>query len=81
MRILCTGSTGFVGSHLVPKLLRQGHDVCCLERYVAGREFEGNHARVAYADLNDHATIKEVISKEQPEVIVHLAAISPVAYS
>jgi nucleoside-diphosphate-sugar epimerase len=46
-----------------------------------GREFEGNNRRVVYADLNDHATVKEIIIKEQPEVVVHLASLSPVAYS
>jgi nucleoside-diphosphate-sugar epimerase len=81
MKILCTGSTGFVGSHLSLKLSEQGHDVCCLERYVVGRQFEGNNRRVVHADLNDHSTIKEIVTREQPDIVVHLAAISPVAYS
>jgi nucleoside-diphosphate-sugar epimerase len=81
MRLLITGSTGFIGSHLAETLAKQNHDVLCLERYVAGRQFEGSHRRVTYADLNDHATIKTIIMKEQPEIIVHLAALSPVAYS
>lgn len=81
MKILCSGTTGFIGSHLTPALAKEGHDVCCLERYVVGRQFEGNNRRVVYADLNDHATIKEIIIREQPEVVVHLASISPVAYS
>ena len=80
MKILCTGTTGFVGSHLSVELAKQ-HDVVCLERYVVGRQFEGNNRRVVHADLNDHATIKEIIINEQPEIVVHLAALSPVAYS
>ena len=27
MRVLCTGSTGFLGSHLVPSLIAHGHEV------------------------------------------------------
>jgi nucleoside-diphosphate-sugar epimerase len=81
MKILCTGSTGFIGSHLSIALSKQGHDVCCLDRYVVGRQFEGNHRRVVHADLNDHATVKEIVTREQPDIVVHLAAISPVAYS
>lgn len=81
MKIFCTGTTGFIGSHLMPILAEQGHDVCCLERYVVGRQFEGNNRRVVHADLNDHATIKEIVIREQPEVVVHLASLSPVSYS
>ena len=81
MKILVTGNSGFIGSHLSVALSKLGHDVCCLERYVVGRQFEGNNRRVVHADLNDHATIKEIVSREQPDIVVHLAALSPVAYS
>lgn len=32
MRILLTGASGFIGQHLLPALLREGHDVLCAVR-------------------------------------------------
>jgi UDP-glucuronate decarboxylase len=38
MRILVTGGAGFIGSHLCERLLREGHDVLCLDNYFTGRK-------------------------------------------
>uniref|UniRef100_A0AC34RMG7 UDP-glucuronate decarboxylase n=1 Tax=Panagrolaimus sp. JU765 TaxID=591449 RepID=A0AC34RMG7_9BILA len=37
-RILITGGTGFVGSHLVDKLMKDGHEVIALDNYFTGRK-------------------------------------------
>ncbi|MDG2992037.1 SDR family oxidoreductase [Candidatus Synechococcus calcipolaris G9] len=36
MRILVTGGTGFIGSHLVDRLMEAGHEVLCLDNYYTG---------------------------------------------
>ncbi|HEX9024103.1 MAG TPA: UDP-glucuronic acid decarboxylase family protein [Geobacteraceae bacterium] len=36
MRILVTGGAGFIGSHLCERLLREGHDVLCLDNFFTG---------------------------------------------
>lgn len=33
MRILVTGGAGFIGSHLIDRLMEQGHDVLCLDNF------------------------------------------------
>jgi UDP-glucuronate decarboxylase len=36
MRVLVTGGAGFIGSHLCERLLREGHDVICLDNFFTG---------------------------------------------
>lgn len=38
MRILVTGGAGFLGSHLCERLLRDGHEVLCLDNFFTGRK-------------------------------------------
>lgn len=42
-RILVTGGAGFVGSHLVDRLMLLGHDVICLDNYFTGSKVNVNH--------------------------------------
>ncbi|MGE0117997.1 MAG: UDP-glucuronic acid decarboxylase family protein [Dongiaceae bacterium] len=46
-RILVTGGAGFLGSHLCERLLKEGHDVLCVDNYFTGR-------RDNIAQLMDH---------------------------
>lgn len=82
-KVLVTGATGFIGNHLVPRLVERGYDVYCLERYVTSRYVLGQARKVktVFGDIRDHVTMRRIIREVQPDAVIHLAAISPVAYS
>ena len=37
-KILVTGGAGFLGSHLITRLLHEGHEVTCLDNFITGRK-------------------------------------------
>lgn len=57
-RCLVTGATGFVGSHLVERLVERGYDVRVLVRQSSSlRWLEGLPVEFAYGDLRDKASL------------------------
>lgn len=38
MRILVTGGAGFIGSHLIDRLMAQGHEILCLDNFYTGHK-------------------------------------------
>jgi len=84
VRVFITGIGGFAGSHLADHLLALGHEVSGLILPEAGRENVAHLAgRVALhaGNLLDSARLKELLLRERPEWVFHLAAQSSVAAS
>jgi UDP-glucuronate 4-epimerase len=83
MRILVTGGAGFIGSHLVEKLLAAGHEVAILDDFNDFYDPQIKRDNIAavskdtvihHVDLRDSAAVRSVFHREKFETIVHLAA-------
>ena len=94
MRIFITGMTGFLGFKLGEKLIERGHTIGTLARNVATsdrpiasntesmiRGERQNGIAYYYGDLTDYLNIYDSLSDFKPDVIIHLAAQTSVAYS
>lgn len=79
MKILVTGGAGFVGSHLVDKLIELGHSVDIIDNLSTGKEENLNpKARLTNWDIS------EMYFKYRPgelDYVFHLAALPSVPYS
>jgi dihydroflavonol-4-reductase len=72
MKVFVTGATGFIGSHLVPRLLRDGHELRCLVRRPgAGRALEGQGAATVTGDVTDRGSIERALPG--CDCLLHLA--------
>jgi UDP-glucose 4-epimerase len=74
-KVLVTGGAGFIGSHLVDKLIAKGHRVLVIDDLSGGKEENINpYAGFKLCDLRDKDKAAEIIEKARPEIIFHLAA-------
>ncbi|CAM2769263.1 NAD-dependent epimerase/dehydratase family protein [Corynebacterium falsenii] len=74
MRAIVTGGAGFIGSHLVDKLIDRGDEVTIVDNFSHGKRTNINpKATVIDADIRT-ADLDSIVSKASPEVIFHLAA-------
>jgi UDP-glucuronate 4-epimerase len=92
MKILVTGTAGFIGFHLARRLLAEGDTVCGVDNFndyysvqlkeARNAELEKNEGySIHRVNLADKDALKAVFDEFQPEVVVNLAAQAGVRYS
>jgi UDP-glucose 4-epimerase len=74
-KVLITGGAGFIGSHIVDHLLAAGHRVTVIDNLSTGaRANLDARARFVWGDICDARRVQEVVAKERPALVIHLAA-------
>ncbi|QDC08075.1 dTDP-glucose 4,6-dehydratase [Oceanicola sp. D3] len=85
MKLLVTGGAGFIGSAVVRRAIRQGHEVvnldaltyaACLENVASVANHPGY--RFEHADIRDRPALDAILARHKPDAIMHLAAESHV---
>lgn len=81
MKILITGGTGFIGSHLIDRLMEQGHQIWCLDNNFTGTLDNIRHHQASDRfEFRQHDVV-DPIDVDQLDQIYHLACpASPVHY-
>ena len=78
-RVMVTGGAGFLGSHLCERLLREGHDVLCVDNYFTGRKdnivhlLDDKHFEVMRHDITFplYVEVDEIFNLACPASPVH----------
>jgi len=85
--ILVTGAAGFIGSHTVDLLLRDGHAVTGVDNFRTGRRANLSQALASpaftliEADVAEPEMLANLVGRVRPEAIIHLAALVSVQES
>lgn len=78
MRVFVAGGAGYVGSRLVPELLKKGHEVVVFDLYLYGeeifKEVRGKNLQEIKADLRDFKKVESAL--KGCDAVIHLACIS-----
>jgi len=82
MKILVTGGAGYIGSVLTEELVRDGHEVVVYDNLSKGhRSAIAPAASFVHAELADVSTLRNTLSNNGIEAVIHMAADSLVGES
>ena len=74
MAVLVTGGAGYIGSHTVAELLKQGEDVIILDNLEKGHKEAVLGGKFVQADLRSIEQVREVFRENNIEAVIHFAA-------
>ncbi len=72
---MVTGGAGFIGSHLVERLVRDGHDVEVIDNFESGfKSRVPKSVRVSKVDIVNAGKVRDLVARLRPNALYHLAA-------
>jgi UDP-glucose 4-epimerase len=75
LKVLVTGGAGFIGSHLLDRLIKAGHEVSVIDDLSGGKKRNINpKAKFFKLDLREQEKTASAIKKIKPQLVFHLAA-------
>jgi len=74
MKILVTGGAGFIGSHIVDKLIARGDSVAVIDDLSTGKKENLNSKAKFYKLSIVDKKVEQVFAKEKPDYVIHQAA-------
>lgn len=77
MRVLLTGATGFIGAHLVRRLIGEGHDLSIIVRERSNLEMLSSLQAYFQVSLYDgsYSSLVTAIEAKMPDVVIHVASL------
>jgi len=82
LRALVTGGAGFIGSHLVDRLVADGHSVCVIDDLSTGSSHNvPKETRLHRLDICDWPPLRDSVASFKPDVVFHAAAQTDVGRS
>lgn len=81
MKVLVIGGAGYVGSHTVRRLMRDGHEVVVYDNLSRGHRQSVPEGTFVQGELADRANMRRVLSEHRIEAVMHFAAFALVGES
>jgi nucleoside-diphosphate-sugar epimerase len=75
MRVFVTGAEGFIGQHLVQRLVEEGAEVWAGVHHEGRVDSSQPRIRRVPLDIQDQSSVRQAVETSDPEVVFHLAAV------
>ncbi len=84
MKIIVTGGAGFIGSHVVDRLIKEGHQILSLDNFTLGTKKHFEHHlnnpnfKFIEIDVSETEKVNQIFEDFKPDCVFHLAANSDI---